>query len=97
MVYYRLKSCDKCQGDLVSEEDEWKCLQCGRCFYPSLPNTYQEEYKINSPSIEEDDELFIQNNKQILKLLNNGLTPKKIERKLNKDIKLIFKKIGYFP
>ena len=35
-----LASCPKCVGDLVQEEDEWRCLQCGHLYYPqpvSLP------------------------------------------------------------
>ncbi len=29
-----LKSCGKCQGDLVLDGDEWRCWQCGRYYYP---------------------------------------------------------------
>lgn len=34
MVLWRFKSCDKCHGDLVTEEGQWRCLQCGRYYYP---------------------------------------------------------------
>ena len=30
----KLKDCEHCQGDLVFEGDEWRCLQCGRNYYP---------------------------------------------------------------
>ena len=30
----RLKSCGKCDGDLVLDGDEWRCWQCGRYYYP---------------------------------------------------------------
>ena len=29
-----LASCPKCKGDLVYEGDEWRCLQCGKYYYP---------------------------------------------------------------
>ena len=28
----RLKGCDRCTGDLVMDEAEWKCIQCGRYY-----------------------------------------------------------------
>ena len=33
----RLRSCEKCKGDLILGDDEWRCLQCGRYYYPDLP------------------------------------------------------------
>ena len=30
----KLKNCEHCRGDLVFEGDEWRCLQCGRYYYP---------------------------------------------------------------
>ena len=33
----QLRSCGKCRGDLIQEEDEWRCLQCGRYYYPNPP------------------------------------------------------------
>ncbi len=33
----KLKSCRKCGGDLVLDEDEWRCWQCGRYYYPLPP------------------------------------------------------------
>jgi hypothetical protein len=32
----RLKSCQKCSGDLVLDDDEWRCWQCGHYDYPRL-------------------------------------------------------------
>ena len=29
------KSCGKCGGDLMLEEDVWRCWQCGHYYYPS--------------------------------------------------------------
>ena len=31
----QLKSCHKCGGDLVLDEDEWRCWQCGQYYYPN--------------------------------------------------------------
>jgi len=35
VVVWRLKTCRKCQGDLLWDGDEWHCLQCGRYYYPN--------------------------------------------------------------
>ena len=34
---WRLKSCNRCLGDLFREDDEWRCLQCGHYYYPNDP------------------------------------------------------------
>ena len=34
---WRLKSCNRCLGDLVNEDDEWRCMQCGHYYYPNDP------------------------------------------------------------
>ena len=31
----QLKSCGKCNGDLVLDGDEWRCWQCGQYYYPN--------------------------------------------------------------
>ena len=31
---YRFKACLKCGGDLMLDNEEWLCCQCGRCYYP---------------------------------------------------------------
>lgn len=33
----RLKECQKCQGDLVLDGEEWRCWQCGHYYYPNEP------------------------------------------------------------
>ncbi|MBM3942834.1 MAG: hypothetical protein FJ316_07925 [SAR202 cluster bacterium] len=30
---FLLKSCPRCGGDLILDEGDWLCLQCGRYFY----------------------------------------------------------------
>ena len=32
----RFKDCSRCVGDLILEEDVWKCLQCGHYHYPEV-------------------------------------------------------------
>lgn len=32
----KLKSCEKCSGDLVLDTDEWRCWQCGQYYYPKI-------------------------------------------------------------
>jgi len=33
----RFKACAKCQGDLLPDEEDWKCLQCGARYYSEPP------------------------------------------------------------
>ena len=33
----KFKGCSKCKGDLVLDEDEWRCWQCGTYYYPNQP------------------------------------------------------------
>ena len=32
----QLKCCNRCNGDLVLDGDEWRCWQCGRYNYPKV-------------------------------------------------------------
>ena len=36
MNIYRLGACLKCRGDLVYDDGDWKCLQCGVYYYTGL-------------------------------------------------------------
>tara|TARA_B100000315_G_scaffold256712_1_gene303322 strand:+ start:328 stop:636 length:309 start_codon:yes stop_codon:yes gene_type:complete len=36
MISFRLKACVKCQGDLVLDDGDWLCLQCGTYYYTGL-------------------------------------------------------------
>ena len=43
-MVFRLKSCQKCKGDLVLDGDEWRCCQCARYYRPvPLPRQTQAE------------------------------------------------------
>jgi len=48
-----LASWYKCKGDLVYEGDEWRCLQCGKYYYPQArqplePITERKTWGINA-------------------------------------------------
>lgn len=36
MRIFRLAACLKCRGDLVHDEGDWLCLQCGVYYYTGL-------------------------------------------------------------
>jgi hypothetical protein len=36
MNWFHLKACLKCGGDLVLDEGDWRCLQCGTYYYIGL-------------------------------------------------------------
>ena len=42
MTLFRFKACTKCGGDLVFDEGDWLCLQCGRYYDVGL---YRERDK----------------------------------------------------
>ncbi len=38
MKIFRLGACLKCRGDLVYDDGDWLCLQCGVYYYTGLAN-----------------------------------------------------------
>lgn len=46
MTWFRLKGCAKCGGDLMLEELDWLCLQCGTYYYTGL---YQRKNGLKQP------------------------------------------------
>jgi hypothetical protein len=36
LTWFRFKACVRCLGDLVWDEGDWLCLQCGRYYYTRL-------------------------------------------------------------
>ena len=36
MTWFRFKKCLKCRGDLVLDDGDWLCLQCGTYYYTGL-------------------------------------------------------------
>jgi len=33
-MLYQLKGCGRCGGDLLQDNDEWRCFLCGHVYYP---------------------------------------------------------------
>lgn len=52
MNWFRFKACVKCGGDLVLDQSDWLCLQCGTYYYtglyqgPSSPDDRPMERKL---------------------------------------------------
>ena len=34
----KVKGCNRCGGDLVLDDGDWRCWQCGQYYYASSPN-----------------------------------------------------------
>lgn len=47
MNWFRLKGCTKCRGDLVLDDLDWLCLQCGTYYYTGL---YRNKNDLKGPS-----------------------------------------------
>ena len=55
MGLFRFKACRKCRGDLVLEEGDWLCVQCGTYYYIGLyhrprPSTSDDDRRIGPES-----------------------------------------------
>lgn len=50
MVLWSLKDCSKCNGDLVLDEDLWRCFQCGHYYYPNVLQPVEHLPEPNLPS-----------------------------------------------
>tara|TARA_B100000315_G_scaffold249044_2_gene279697 strand:- start:889 stop:1098 length:210 start_codon:yes stop_codon:yes gene_type:complete len=52
-MLWSFKSCGKCGGDLVMEGDEWRCIHCGRYYYPNVTQLRETEttlFRSGTPS-----------------------------------------------
>lgn len=49
MSWFRFKACVKCGGDLVLDQPDWLCLQCGTYYYTGL---YQRSSSVSSQPME---------------------------------------------
>ena len=81
----RLRSCLKCNGDLIFVEDELRCLQCGKYYYPDKPrpespSDQAKSWKINSVigANQRGDERWSQENREIINHLNQGRSTEEI-------------------
>ena len=43
MKSMRLGMCRECKGDLLLEDDEWRCLQCGCSYYPEHSSSVADD------------------------------------------------------
>ena len=76
----RLGNCIKCTGDLLLEDDEWRCLQCGCYYYPERSSETEKEEGVGSPRVrklwrkyDSDDSLFtVQKVEALLRLRRDG-------------------------
>lgn len=37
---FQLKGCEKCGGDLLRDDPDWQCFQCGTYYYSTAPMIY---------------------------------------------------------
>ena len=84
MLMY-LRSCHKCKGDLVYEGDEWRCLQCGKYYYPIghqplEPLVARKIWGINASirSTQASEARWQSSNREIIDHLSAGRTTREI-------------------
>ena len=80
-----LGSCNKCHGDLVHEGDEWRCLQCGKYYYPERqqplePVGARKAWRLNTSirAIQASDTRWQSSNREIIDQLSAGHTTREI-------------------
>ena len=55
-MFCRLKGCTKCGGDLIPDEQDWKCFQCARYYY-ARPAGYNVDSLLLDSEVAADAEL----------------------------------------
>ncbi|MDA1337538.1 MAG: hypothetical protein O3C23_02110 [bacterium] len=96
MVLVQFKKCTKCQGDLLSDGDEWRCLQCGRYYYP--PNTqlhpepgcYGENSEVGNVNVRIEGHRralvsWWERNKKIIACIDRGMSNKDIAKEVRRS------------
>ena len=58
MGRFRLKGCAKCGGDLVVDELDWLCLQCGTYYYTNLYQRRTQAGRTQAEGEEADGPLY---------------------------------------
>ena len=60
LIFCHLKGCPRCQGDLIFDENDWRCWQCGHYYYtiPGQPleQCLQESRMMNGAAASVPDE-----------------------------------------
>ena len=87
-----LASCYKCKGDLVYEGDEWRCLQCGKYYYPERqqplePVGARKAWRLNATirEIKASDTRWQSSNREIIDQLSAGRTTQEIANLTNQS------------
>ena len=91
MVHYWLKGCIRCKGDLQTDEDEWKCIQCGERYYPSIINYERTKEPQSRYSIDNNDSEYVQKNIKVINLIEKGFTSSQISGQLGKNVRTVRK------
>lgn len=106
MVLVKFKQCGKCHGDLLPNEDEWRCWQCGTYYYPQNaqptcePDFNEEDSKVDrkvshvNVMIEAHERTFANwwvRNKEIIAFIDKGMTNQEIARRVGKIANTISK------
>ena len=54
-MFCYFKGCSKCGGDLIFDDDDWKCWQCGQYYYmtPATPSGQPHLEPLNRPTSQE--------------------------------------------
>lgn len=91
-----LGSCKKCRGDLVQEGDEWRCLQCGKYYYPDTgqnlePVGGRQAWNLNASilAFQNSDNRWQSSNREIIEQLSAGSTTKEIASMTNQTLRRI--------
>lgn len=72
-----LGGCERCQGDLVPEYDEWRCLQCGHRYYPHpiIPKTGRDRITYHAWGVNHS-----KRDTDIVKALKRGLKTEEVAK-----------------
>ncbi len=91
-----LASCNKCKGDLVYEGDEWRCLQCGKYYYPQAhqplePVVNHKTWGINASirATQASEARWRSSNSEIIDHLSAGRTPREIASLTNQGLRRV--------
>ena len=84
MVYY-FKACARCNGDLVEDGDERRCVQCGRVLYSHNIETEEPVRKAHSTpnkDIGKYDQSWINLYRGTITMFQDGMTNQEIAKEL---------------
>ena len=50
---WRFKGCKKCWGDLMLDDAEWRCVQCGRYYFLRNAELYEPSWEVRNRLMEQ--------------------------------------------